>query len=100
MDGNIQIEDSATLTAVLRGSDLVDVAAGLAFAQTTTMTYQAGGIKARYLEGTDTSAIVHILTNEAGFLSVRTLKYSWDYAISHNLDHVPLELGLTDKAYT
>ena len=64
------------------------------------MTYQAGVIKTRDPEGTGTSAIDHVLANEAGFLTVETLTYDWDYAISHNLDHVPIDLGLTYKAYS
>ena len=100
MDGNIQIEDSTILTAVLRGSDLIDVAAETTWSQNTTMTYQKGGIETPFPEESGTSAIDHVLANEAGFLTVESLTYDWDYAICHNLDHVPINVGLTDKAFS
>ena len=64
------------------------------------MTYQKGGIKTRFPDETGTSAIDHVLANEPGFLTVESLTYDWDYAISHNLDHVPINVGLTDKAFS
>ena len=97
MDGNIQVDDSATLSSVVKGSNLIDVAAELSFVQSTTMTLQAGGIKTRYPDETGTSAIDHVLANEAGFLTIETFTYDWDYAITRNLDHVPIDLGLTDS---
>ena len=99
-DGNIQIEDSAILSTVVRGSNLIDVAAELNWTQNTTMTYQKGGIKTRFPDETGTSAIDHVLANEPGFLTVESLTYDWDYAISHNLDHVPINVSLTDKAFS